>query len=539
MLTGGMSMIAASNPAGSQWPPRRARPLSAALTCRLASASVVFSLLGLAFSLAAAPAHHLPNIILILGDDIGYGDLSCNGATAVKTPNVDRVATEGLRFTSAYASSATCTPSRYSLLTGEYAFRKRGTGVLPGDAALIIEPGRATLPSLLKRAGYSTAVVGKWHLGLGDARGADWNGKIKPGPLEVGFDYCFIMAATGDRVPCVYIENHRVVGLLSEDPIFINYKEAFPGEPTGVEDRAKLKLDWSEGHNQAVINGIGRIGYSKGGKAALWKDEDMADQFTRHALAFIERVRDKPFFLYFATHDIHVPRVPNPRFAGKTSMGARGDAIVEFDACVGEILNTLDKLNLTENTMVILSSDNGPVLDDGYKDLANEKLGNHKPAGPFRAGKYSLFEGGTRMPFLVRWPGRVKPGVSDALISQVDLAASLAALTGQKPDPVTMPDSVNVLPALLGQSKTGRAWVVEHANRLAVREGAWKFIPPGRVLDRLGPWEQVTAPEPGFLFNLANDPGETTDVAASHPEKVQELGELLVKIRNTGRRAEP
>jgi arylsulfatase A-like enzyme len=500
---------------------------------------VVFRLLGLAFSLAAAPAHHPPNIVLILGDDIGYGDLSCNGATAVKTPNVDRVATEGLRFTSAYASSATCTPSRYSLLTGEYAFRKRGTGVLPGDAALIIEPGRATLPSLLKKAGYSTAVVGKWHLGLGDARGADWNGEIKPGPLEVGFDYCFIMAATGDRVPCVYIENHRVVGLLSEDPIFINYKEAFPGEPTGVEDRAKLKLDWSEGHNQAVINGIGRIGYSKGGKAALWKDEDMADQFTRHALPFIEQMRDKPFFLYFATHDIHVPRVPNPRFAGKTSMGARGDAIVEFDACVGEILNTLDKLNLTENTMVILSSDNGPVLDDGYKDLANEKLGNHKPAGPFRAGKYSLFEGGTRMPFLVRWPGRVKPGVSDALISQVDLAASLGALTGQKPDPVTMPDRVNVLPALLGESKTGRAWVVEHANRLAVREGNWKFIPPGRVLDRLGPWEQVTAPEPGLLFNLANDPGETTDVAATHPEKVQELGELLVKIRNTGRRAEP
>ena len=512
---------------GSLRRPRRLAPL--------------FGLLALlpVLTLAATPPARLPNIVVLLGDDIGYGDFGCNGATAVKTPNVDRIAREGLRFTSAYSTASTCTPSRYSLITGEYAFRKRGTGVLPGDAALIIEPGRTTLPSLLQRAGYTTGIVGKWHLGLGPASGADWNADIKPGPLEVGFDYSFIMAATGDRVPCVYIENHRIVGLLSEDPIFINYKEAFPGEPTGVKDRASLKLDWSAGHNQAVVNGIGRIGYMKGAKAALWKDENMADQFTQHALGFIDRAKDKPFFLYFATHDIHVPRVPNPRFAGQTTMGARGDAIVEFDACVGEILNQLDKLKLAGNTLVILSSDNGPVLDDGYKDLANEKLGSHKPAGPFRAGKYSLFEGGTRMPFLVRWPGRVKPGVSDALVSQVDLAASFAALTGQKTDPTAMPDSVNVLPALLGDSPTGRESLVEQANRLAVRQGHWKFIPPGRVSDKLGPWTQITVPDPGFLFDLATDPGETTDVAATHPEKVRELRDLLAKLRNAGRLAEP
>jgi arylsulfatase A-like enzyme len=481
-----------------------------------------------------------PNIVYIYGDDIGYGDFGCYGTKSVQTPAVDRLAKEGLRFTSAYCSSATCTPSRYSLLTGEYAFRQKGTGILPGDAALIIRPGRTTLPSLLKKAGYATAVVGKWHLGLGEYNAkADWNGEVKPGPLEVGFDYAFIMAATGDRVPCVYIENHRVVGLMAEDPIFVNYNEAYPGEETGISARDKLKMNWSHGHNNAVVNGIGRIGFMKGGRSALWKDEDMADEFTRHAVDFIKRSKDRPFFLYFATQDIHVPRVPNRRFVGKTSMGPRGDAIVEFDACVSAILDLLDQLKLTEHTLVILSSDNGPVLDDGYKDGANEKVGVHQPAGPLRAGKYSLFEGGTRIPFIVRWPGHVSPGVSEAVVDQVDLAASLAVLTGQKPDPVTMPDSLNVLPALLGESKTGRDHVVEYANRLALRQGHWKYIPPGAVQDRLGPWKQVTFAAPGALFDLSADPGETNNVAAAHPELVQELSAKLQQIQQSGRTPMP
>ncbi|MEK7782089.1 MAG: arylsulfatase [Verrucomicrobiota bacterium] len=482
---------------------------------------------------AAAATKSLPNIVLIYTDDLGYGDVGCHGATAVKTPNVDRLATTGLRFTSAYCTSATCTPSRYSLLTGEYAFRKPGTGVLPGDAGLIIAPGRTTLPSILKQAGYTTGVVGKWHLGLGETGKIDWNGEIRPGPLEVGFDHSFIMAATGDRVPSVYIENRRVVGLKSDDPIEVNYKDPFPRERTGKTNRESLKMDWTDGHNMAVINGIGRIGYMKGGKAALWRDEDMADEFTKHALAFIERSKDRPFFLYFATHGIHVPRVTHPRFTGKTGMGPRGDAILEIDWCVGEIVKKLDELKLTENTLIIFTSDNGPVLDDGYRDDANEKLGDHKPAGPLRGGKYSLFEGGTRIPFIVKWPARVKPGVSDAMISQVDFCATFAALTNVKPDITTMPDSVNLLLALLGESPTGRNHVVLHANRLALREGNWKYISPGNVQDRLGPWQRVNLPEPGGLYDLAKDLGETRNLAAEHPEQVKIMRAKLEALRVT------
>lgn len=469
-----------------------------------------------------------PNIIFILADDLGYGDVGCYGAKAVATPNVDRLAKEGLRFTSGYCTSATCTPSRYSLMTGEYAFRKKGTGVLPGDAALIIEPGRPTLPSLLQKAGYQTAVIGKWHLGLGSqTQPANWNADVKPGPLEVGFDYSFIMAATGDRVPCVYVENHKVVGLVSEDPIQVSYKESFPGEPTGIANRDTLKMDWSQTHNDAVINGIGRLGFMKGGKNALWKDEDMADVFTKQALAFIEREKHRPFFLYFATHDIHVPRVPHPRYAGKSGLGPRGDAILEFDGSVGEILRKLEELKLADNTLIILSSDNGPVLDDGYQDRANEALGDHKPGGPLRSGKYSLYEGGTRVPFITRWPARIKPGVSPAIISQVDLPATLSALCGQTSDKTSMPDSLNLLPALLGETTTGRTHVIEHANRIAIRKGDWKFIPPGPLREGLGPHRISKIEPPGLLFDLSSDLGEEHNLAAQHPEKVAELTDTL------------
>lgn len=487
----------------------------------------------LALLLAAAPAFAAPpNIVVILADDLGYGDLGCYGATAVKTPHSDRLAREGLRFTDGYATSATCTPSRYSMLTGEYAWRQKGTGVLPGDAALIVAPGRPTLASSLKAAGYKTGAVGKWHLGLGtQSQPANWNGVVKPGPLEVGFDYSFIMAATGDRVPCVYVKDHRVVGWDPADPIFVDYGKPFPGEPNGVDNRKELKLDWSHGHNMSVVNGVGRIGYMRGGKAALWKDEDMADTFTREAVAFIEREKAHPFYLYFATHDIHVPRVPHPRFAKATAMGARGNAIAEFDWEVGEILAALDRNGLAENTLVLLTSDNGPVLDDGYADKANELRGAHQPAGPLRGGKYSLFEGGTRVPWIVRYPARVKPGVSGALISQIDLPATFAALAGAPAPAKPWIDSRNALPALLGEDRAGRAHIIEHANRLAVRQGDWLFLPPGPAQEGLGPWTRAPLPPPGGLYNLKEDIGEQRNLAAEQPERVQALAAILAKER--------
>jgi len=472
-----------------------------------------------------------PNIVLIYADDIGYGDLSCYGATAVKTPHLDRLAAEGLRFTDAHSSSATCTPSRYSMMTGEYAWRKKGTGVLPGDARLIIDPGRVTLPAMLQKAGYKTGVVGKWHLGLGTGN-IDWNGEIKPGPLEIGFNKAFLLPATGDRVPCVYVEDHRVVGLDPADPIRVDYSKPIGNEPTGKKNPELLKVHPSHGHDMAIVNGVSRIGYMTGGKKALWVDEDMADVLTGKALEFIEKQKAEPFFLFFATHDIHVPRVPHARFAGKTSMGPRGDAIAELDWCVGQVLRKLDALGLTRNTLVLFSSDNGPVVDDGYKDDAVEKLGGHKPAGPLRGGKYSNFEGGTRVPLLARWPGRVKPGVSGALIGQQDLLASLARLTGQTLPGDAAPDSVDVLAALLGDSRKGRSAIVEHARALSYREGDWKMIEgnDGPAMNRGTNTELGNAPA-AQLFHVAKDRGERVDLAVKYPERVRAMEAALERVR--------
>ena len=486
----------------------------------------------LALATATAGAQNRPNVVLIYADDLGYGDVSAYGATRLKTPHVDRLAREGIRFTDAHSPAATCTPSRYAMLTGEYAWRKPGTGVLPGNAALIIEPGRPTLATVFQRSGYATGVVGKWHLGLGLAGGPDWNGEIHPGPNDIGFDSAFIMAATGDRVPTVYVENRRVVGLDRADPIAVSYDEPLGKAPTGRDNPNSLRVHPSHGHDQTIVNGISRIGYMTGGTTALWKDEEMADVFTRKAVGFIEQHRARPFFLFFALHDPHVPRTPHPRFVGATTLGPRGDAIAQLDWSVGEILSALDRLKLATNTLVLFTSDNGPVIDDGYRDDAIEKLGDHTPAGPFRGGKYSNFEAGTRVPFIVRWPRRVKPAVSDALVSQVDFIASFAALLDSPLKDARVRDSENTLPALLGTSTTGRSVLVEQAGSLALRQGQLKYISPGKG-PQINPntrTELGNDAEPQ-LYDLATDREERINLAAKQPEKVRELASVLDKIR--------
>ena len=488
---------------------------------------------------AGAANSRKPNIVLIYADDVGYGDISCYGATRVHTPNLDHLAGSGLHFTNAHSPSATCTPSRYALMTGEYAWRKPGTAILPGDAPLIIDPGRTTIPSLLKQAGYRTGVVGKWHLGLGAGK-IDWNGEIKPGPREIGFDYSFLIPATPDRVPCVFVENQKVVNLDPKDPIRISYEKPFPGELTGKSNPELLKMHPSHGHDQAIVNGVSRIGYMTGGKSALWTDENIVDVLSSKATAFIDHNKSAPFFLYYATHDIHVPRLPNPRFAGKTGMGPRGDAIAELDWSVGALLKTLERNNLIENTLIIFSSDNGPVIDDGYQDQAAAKLGTHKPAGPYRGGKYSNFDGGTRVPFIVQWAGHVKPdSQSNALISQVDLLSSLAALTDQPLPEQAGPDSMNLLPALLGRSKEGRRQLVEDADVRSLVDGDWKLIQPSNfpAMNKNTNTELGNAPKPQ-LYNLRQDPGEKTNLADQQPDKLKAMTKQLTDIR-AGHRTRP
>ncbi len=470
-----------------------------------------------------AEAVRKPNIIVIMADDLGYGDVSCYGATRLHTPNIDRLAAEGLRFTSGYCSASTCTPTRFSFLTGTYAFRQNGTGIAAPNNPAIIQPGTETVASLMKQAGYRTAVIGKWHLGLGGENGPEWNGDLKPGPLEIGFDKCFLLPTTNDRVPQVYVENHRVKNLDPKDPLWVGNKKPSPDHPTGITHRNTLKLDWSHGHNGTIHNGISRIGFYTGGHAARFRDEDLSDQWVKQSTKWMEDNKDHPFFLFFASHSIHVPRMPHERFQGKTPLGFRGDAILELDWCVGELMKTLKRLDLEKNTLIVFCSDNGPVQDDGYKDQAVEKLGDHKSAGPYSGGKYTIQEGGTRTPFITHWPGTISPGVSDEMVCTVDLAGSFAAMTGVKLPSDACLDSFNVIGALLGEKGAqGRKSLIEQDNgqrgNFGFREGHWKLQ---RKSARRQTKPQLT------LYNLADDPGEHKNILDQHPEIAKRLSQEL------------
>ena len=470
-----------------------------------------------------------PNVIIVLADDLGCGDVSALGSSVLNTPNLDRMCREGLNLTDAHSTAPTSTPSRYSLMTGQYPWRNRKAEVLAGDANLLIRRGQPTLAKMMQDAGYETAAIGKWHLGLGEGD-IDWNKEISPNPNDIGFDYSYIIAATVDRVPTVYVENGTVPGLDPADPLYVDYKNNFPGEPTALTNPELVKMKWSHGHNCSIVNGIPRIGYQKGGKAAYWNDENMAEVFLEKVKGFINDNKDRPFFLYYGLHEPHVPRTPHPDFAGKSGMGPRGDVVLEADWCVGELLDYLDETGLSENTIVIFSSDNGPVLDDGYVDEAAEKWGEHgvTPALPYRGGKYSLYDGGTHIPLFVRWKGHIKPGsVSDALVCQMDIYASLAALLGQE-----MPeglDSRNTLEAFLGQSDTGRESLILGSNgRLSYRLGAWHLIPPykGKKVNQTN--TETGNSDEWTLYNQTDDIHEDNNLAEEYPEKVADMRERLV-----------
>tara|TARA_R110002049_G_scaffold45604_2_gene132916 strand:- start:19637 stop:21193 length:1557 start_codon:yes stop_codon:yes gene_type:complete len=472
-----------------------------------------------------------PNIVVIYTDDLGYGDISANSATEIKTPNIDALADGGVRFTNGYASSATCTPSRYALLTGVYPWKNKQAKILPGTAPLIIDTTQMTIPKMLKAQGYHTGIVGKWHLGLGTGH-VNWNERVSPGPNEVGFDYSYIMAATQDRVPTVYIENGNVVGLDLNDPIEVDYGKNFDGQPTGKDNPELTTMKWHHGHNSSIVNGIPRIGFMKGGEVAKWSDVDMADHFLKGAQDYVKKHKDEPFFLYYALQQPHVPRTPHPRFVGKSGMGPRGDVILEADWVIGEFIKTLEEEGLLENTLIVFSSDNGPVLNDGYYDDAVEKLGKHTPAGPFRGGKYSLFEAGTHVPFITYWKGKIQPTVSDALVCQMDLLASIANLAGSD---VKVEDSEDLLDVFLGENKEGREdLIIEATTRTAYRNGDWVLIPPyeGPKVNTYVNIELGNSDE-YLLYNLKEDLGQQNNLATSNPEKLEEMIKLYTSKRGT------
>lgn len=496
----------------------------------------------LTLSLALSAADR-PNVVIIYGDDVGFGDVGVNGSKLIPTPNIDRLAAGGINFTDGHCTASTCTPSRFSLLTGIHAFRYNAA-ILKPDAPLIIPTDKLTLGSLFKRAGYNTSIVGKWHLGLGQKGVAtDWNAEVKPGPLELGFDYSFLVPSTNDRVPTVYLRDYRVVDLDPNDPLYVGQKvddvRKFPQStqyPDGEVNRAAMTYyESSNWHNHSVINGIGRIGYMAGGKSALWDDETISDTLVVEAEKFIGENKDEPFFLFFSSPDIHVPRAPHARFQGATPLGYRGDAMVQFDWAVGAIMASLKKHGIADNTLVIFSSDNGPTFDDGYLDgttvptSSREVDRGHDPSGIWRGGKGQIWEAGTRVPLIISWPDRIKPGTSGATVSQVDLLASLAGLLDLELTETDAPDSRDTLAAFLGESDTGVDHLIEESRGLALRSGDWKYIRPG-IMVKNSTNGKRNVKLPASLFNLAEDTMEQSNVADRYPEKTKQMAALLTEL---------
>jgi arylsulfatase A len=473
-----------------------------------------------------------PNVVFLLTDDLGYGDVGCYGGK-IPTPHMDRLAAEGMRFTDAHTTSSVCTPTRYGLVTGRYNWRsKLKRGVLGGLSPRLIEPDRVTLASLLKQQGYHTACFGKWHLGMdwvvlpgkqvAELRieprelvfNVDYSQPITNGPNSVGFDYFFGISASLDMVPYTYIENDRVTELPTED-------RAFP-MMHGREERTTRQGPTAPGFDAA----------------------DVLPDLTRKSCEYIDQraaaARDgEPFFLYVPFASPHTPILPTEPWRGKSGMNPYADFVMENDWAVGEIVNALERNGLTENTLLVVSSDNGCSPQAQFDELAEH---GHHPSGPLRGHKADIFEGGHRVPFIVRWPGKVAPSTeSDQLVCFTDMMATLADVLEIPLPPDAGEDSISFLPTLLSQETTNaRDHLVSHSvnGTFAIRQGPWKLL----LCPDSGGW---SAPRPGSpaardlpdvqLYNLEQDLREQNNLQGEHPERVQALTALLEELVKNGR----
>jgi arylsulfatase A-like enzyme len=484
----------------------------------------------------AAPAANPPaNVVLIYADDLGYGDVGCYGATKIKTPNIDRLAAEGRLFTDAHSPSAVCTPSRYGLLTGRYPHRERLFAPIWSDSPLCIDPESVTLADVFHNAGYTTACVGKWHLGFGMGGMPDWNGEVKPGPLELGFDYFFGVPVVNSHPPFFLMEGHRVLGLDPADPL--TWKRGAPN------------LNTREFPEKVFNARQDQFGFS-GGKSAhdLYDDEQLMTRLTEEAVKVIVAQKEKSFFLYFATTAIHHPFTPHPRFKGTSEAGLYGDFVHELDWSVGEILAAIEKADVADRTLVLLTSDNGGMANGAGIEALKR---GHRLNGDLQGFKFGAWEGGHRVPFIARWPGRIPAGTkSDQLISSIDLIRTFAGLLGQKLSEGSALDSLDILPALTGSpEKPVREELVigpREPSHVCLRQGDWVFIPAqgaggfrgnpghskaGNINSDLTPDGKVKpgAP-PEQLYNLKTDPRQQVNVIDQHPEMAGRLRAHLAEF---------
>ena len=488
--------------------------------------------------LAALPAiaQQKPNVVVIFADDLGYGDTGVYGATKIRTPHIDKLAREGRRFTDAHTPSAVCTPSRFSLLTGEYAFRGSRWAPVFLKVGLIVDENQKTVADIMKDDGYATACIGKWHLGLGEDT-PNWNGDLKPGPLELGFDYYFGLPVVNSHPPFVYVENHRVVGLDENDPFVYDTT----AQTQAIEE--KMHIEQIGGATKAH---------------QLYDDYEVGTTLASKAVNWIKAHKDEPFFLYFPTTNIHHPFTPHPQFQGTSEAGRYGAFVHELDWIVGEVTRTLEEEGLADNTLIIFTSDNGGMINLGGQEAW--RLG-HRQNGDLLGFKFDAWEGGHRVPFIARWPGKIPAGsVSDQLVSTIDLMATLAAVTGQELKDDEAPDSLSILPALTGDpAKEVRDHLVLAPFRkthLSLRKGDWVYIsgPAGggfgapevgshgfggysalhfagqensNMVDGV---RKPDAPDEQ-LYNLSRDPAQTTNVIREFPAQAQSMRERLAFIQ--------